>query len=38
MITAIVTTNIKKNYNFDSDDDDNIHEKKYNNINNQKKM
>ena len=36
MITAIVTTNIKKNYNCDSDDDDNIHEKIYNNINNQK--
>ena len=36
MITAIVTTKIKKNYNCDSDDDDNIYEKKYNNINNQK--
>ena len=28
MITAIVTTKIKKNYNCDSDDDDNIYEKK----------
>ena len=36
MITAIVTTKIKKNYNCDSDDDDNIYEKKYNNNNNQK--
>ena len=36
MITAIVTTKIKKIYNCDSDDDDNIYQKNYNNINNQK--
>ena len=36
MITAIVTTKIKKNYNCDSDDDDNIYDFFFNNINNQK--